>query len=75
MQSVFVVLLGHPAWWLNLEAHPRAIVRLAHEDPRPVRARLAHGEERERLWGLFPDGRPFVAHRKTETAIVVLEPR
>ena len=41
---------GHPAWWLNLEAHPDAVVRLAHERPRPVRARAAAGEERERLW-------------------------
>ena len=22
---------GHPAWWLNLEAHPDAVVRLAHQ--------------------------------------------
>lgn len=40
-----------------------------------VRARAAEGEERERLWKLFPDATPFVTHRKTETAIVVLEPR
>ena len=25
---------GHPAWWLNLEAHPDAIVRLARQRPR-----------------------------------------
>ena len=30
---------GHPAWWLNLEAHPDAVVRLAHQQPRPVHAR------------------------------------
>jgi deazaflavin-dependent oxidoreductase (nitroreductase family) len=41
---------GHSAWWLNLEAHPHAVVRLARQHPRPVRARLATGEERDRLW-------------------------
>ena len=41
---------GHPAWWLNLEATPDAVVRLAGQTPRPVRARAAAGEERERLW-------------------------
>ena len=26
---------GHPAWWLNLEAHPDAVVRLAGQPARP----------------------------------------
>ena len=30
---------GHPSWWLNLQAHPDAVVRLAGQQPRPVRAR------------------------------------
>ena len=34
---------GHPAWWLNLEAHPDAVVRLPHQQPRPVRARPDRG--------------------------------
>src|ERR687898_1784805 len=29
---------GHPSWWLNLEAHPDAVVRLAGQHARPVRA-------------------------------------
>ena len=41
---------GHPAWWLNLEAHPDATIRLPRQSPRRVRARVATGEERERLW-------------------------
>jgi deazaflavin-dependent oxidoreductase (nitroreductase family) len=41
---------GHPSWWLNLEATPDAVVRLAGQPPRPVRARAAAGEERSRLW-------------------------
>jgi F420H(2)-dependent quinone reductase len=34
---------GHPSWWLNLDAHPDAVVRLAGQHPRPVRARPASG--------------------------------
>ena len=29
---------GHPSWWLNLEANPEAVVRLAGQPARPVRA-------------------------------------
>jgi hypothetical protein len=29
---------GHPSWWLNLKAHPDAVVRLAGQHARPVRA-------------------------------------
>ncbi|MGD9796974.1 MAG: nitroreductase/quinone reductase family protein, partial [Acidimicrobiia bacterium] len=39
----------HPAWWLNLEAHPDAVVQLAGQRPRRMHARIAR-EERERLW-------------------------
>ncbi|HSK23805.1 MAG TPA: nitroreductase family deazaflavin-dependent oxidoreductase, partial [Egicoccus sp.] len=62
---------GHPAWWLNLQAHPEAVVRLAGDPPRPVRARPAQGQERERLlrlWAVLdPDLDAYVAHRSTET--------
>jgi deazaflavin-dependent oxidoreductase (nitroreductase family) len=70
---------GHPAWWLNLEAHPEAVVRLAGEQPRPVHAFAASGEERERLWQLWReidlqlDG--YAGRRSTETPVVVFEPR
>ena len=70
---------GHPAWWLNLLAHPDAVVRLAGRQARPVHARPAVGEERERLWQrwLTPDPQldAFAARRSTETPVVVLEPR
>ena len=37
---------GHPSWWLNLEAHPDAIVRLARQPARPrVHAFAAAGDE------------------------------
>ena len=34
---------GHPSWWLNLEAHPDAVVRLAGQHARPVRALVGRG--------------------------------
>ncbi len=64
---------GDPAWWVNLRANPVATIELKGQT-RKVRARAAVGEERERLWKLYPDAPPFVASRKTETPIVVLEP-
>jgi deazaflavin-dependent oxidoreductase (nitroreductase family) len=70
---------GHPAWWLNLEAHPDAVVRLKGEQARPVRALAAAGEERDRLWqrwgGVEPQLDGYAGRRSTETPVVVLEPR
>ena len=70
---------GHPSWWLNLEAHPDAVVRLARQRPRPVRARRCAGEERDRLWrrwvSVDPDLDAYAGRRSTETPVVVLEPR
>jgi deazaflavin-dependent oxidoreductase (nitroreductase family) len=68
-----------PAWWLNLQADPEAIVDLAGGERREVRGRAAAGEERERLWQRWReldrnlDG--YAARRPRETAVVVLEPR
>jgi deazaflavin-dependent oxidoreductase (nitroreductase family) len=70
---------GHPAWWLNLEAHPDAVVQLAGQEPRAVRVRPAEGEERERLWrrwaAVNPDLDAYAGRRSTRTPVVVLEPR
>jgi deazaflavin-dependent oxidoreductase (nitroreductase family) len=67
-----------PSWWLNLQAHPQAHVRLRGGD-RDVVARAAVGEERARLWKrwqeLDEDLDGYAARRPTETAVVVLEPR
>lgn len=69
---------GHPAWWLNLQTRPDARVRLAHQDPRAVRARDASGGERDRLWQRWVDTDPDLTTpaqtRRTETPVVVLEP-
>ena len=70
---------GDPAWWLNLQAHPEAVVRLSRQQPRPVRARRAEGAERDRLWQLWvaidPQQDAYAARRSTETPVIVLEPR
>ena len=70
---------GSPAWWLNLQAHPHAVIRLADKQPRPVRARLAAGEDRDRLWqrwvAVDPRIAAFAGRRSTETPVIVLEPR
>jgi len=69
---------GEPAWWLNLQAHPDIRVDLA-DGPRQVKARAAHGEERERLWSRWREIDKnldaYAARRTTETAVVIFEPR
>jgi hypothetical protein len=65
-------------WWANLEARPNAVVRLARQQPRPVRARPAAGEERDRLWqrwvAVDPKLDAYAGQRSTETPVVGLEP-
>lgn len=69
---------GHPAWWLNLQAHPETTVDLP-DGPRAVRARPARADEKARLWRTWvrfdPRFDAHAAHRRTETVLVVLEPR
>jgi deazaflavin-dependent oxidoreductase (nitroreductase family) len=69
---------GHPAWWLNLEANPDATVLLAHERPRPVRARTVSGDERDRLWKRWSEIDTgldaYAAGRAAVTPVVVFEP-
>ena len=70
---------GHPSWWLNLEAHPDAVVRLAGRRLLPVRAHEATADERDRLWQLWvavdPQIDAYAGRRSTVTPVVVLEPR
>ena len=70
-----------PAWWLNLQAQPETTVELP-DGSRRVRARVAAGDERDRLWAKFRDYPGWgdnldglAAHRARQTAVVVLEPR
>lgn len=66
-----------PAWWLNLQANPSATIEIAGERRR-VRAREAHGEERERCLRIYEPVYPRVedyrAFTEREFAVVVLEP-
>ena len=66
-----------PAWWLNLQAEPRAHVRIGPES-RPVRGREASPDERERLWPRFVEMYADYAVYEQSTSrpipIVVLEP-
>ncbi len=68
-----------PAWWLNLQAQPEAMLDLAGGTTVPVVGRCAEGEERDRLWERWrelDDGLDgYAARRPTETAVVVLDPR
>ena len=70
---------GRPAWWLNLEAHPDAVIRLKGEPERPVRARRADGEERDRLWRRWAeiDGEldALADSRSAETPVVIFDSR
>lgn len=68
---------AEPAWWLNLQTHPEAMVELAGSVTRKVHGRAAAGEERERLWQRWReyDDRldSWAARRPRQTAVVVLE--
>jgi deazaflavin-dependent oxidoreductase (nitroreductase family) len=68
----------HPAWFLNLQADPEAEIQVK-EEVIPVRARVAEGAERERLWGLmtevWPDYDAYQQKTDRQIPIVVLERR
>jgi F420H(2)-dependent quinone reductase len=67
-----------PAWWLNLQAHPDAVVDLPGGSC-AVHGRAAGPDERPRLWALWAardaDLDAFAARRSRETAVVILSPR
>jgi deazaflavin-dependent oxidoreductase (nitroreductase family) len=70
---------AEPAWWLNLQADPRATVELADGTRREVEGRPAVGVERDRLWQHWRELNSkldsYAARRPRETAVVILEPR
>ncbi|HEY5859061.1 MAG TPA: nitroreductase/quinone reductase family protein [Actinomycetota bacterium] len=67
-----------PAWWLNLQARPDAMV-VVRDGPRLVHARAAEGDERSRLWAKWREIDTglddLAALRSSETTVVILEPR
>jgi deazaflavin-dependent oxidoreductase (nitroreductase family) len=70
---------AEPAWWLNLQAQPKAIVEMAGGIRCEVEGRAAVGDERERLWERWRELDKklddYAGRRPNETAVVVLEPR
>lgn len=66
----------HPAWWLNLQARPEAGIQLGRDHLR-VKARVATGPERERLWAkLRASYRYYDDYRERtqrEIPVVILE--
>jgi F420H(2)-dependent quinone reductase len=67
----------HPLWYRNLQANPLAEVTVGRET-RQMRARDAHGEERERLWralaDLYPGYDRYAKKTSRRIPVVVLEP-
>jgi deazaflavin-dependent oxidoreductase (nitroreductase family) len=69
----------HPAWFHNLKANPDTTVQIGSER-RPVHARVATPEERERLWPIaVKTYRTYAEYQERsggrEIPIVILEPR
>ena len=66
----------NPDWYHNLMANPQASVELGTETVE-VRARVAEGEERERLWSRQKAERPTFAEYEQRTSrqipVIVLE--
>jgi len=69
---------SHPDWYHNLVAHPDASIEVGG-DVIGVRARLASGEERERIWTQQKADYAFFAEYERragrEIPVLVLEPR
>ncbi|MGB7589079.1 MAG: nitroreductase family deazaflavin-dependent oxidoreductase [Solirubrobacterales bacterium] len=69
----------HPAWFHNLKANPDTTIQIGPV-VREVRARIATGEERDRLWSkfvaMYPGSEFYRRNAKgRQIPIVVLDPR
>ncbi len=68
----------NPAWFYNVVAHPDVEVEVGTETV-PVRARVAEGEERERIWSAQKRDIPQFAQYEEQTGreipVVILERR
>jgi deazaflavin-dependent oxidoreductase (nitroreductase family) len=68
----------HPGWYHNLMANPDTTVQIGSEH-RPVHARVARPDERERLWEMavkaYHGYEDYRARTDREIPLVVLEPR
>jgi deazaflavin-dependent oxidoreductase (nitroreductase family) len=77
--AVFATHAGapkHPAWYHNVVAHPETIIEIG-TDTIPVRARVAVGDERERIWArqkaFYPRFARYERQTGREIPVVVLE--
>jgi deazaflavin-dependent oxidoreductase (nitroreductase family) len=66
-----------PQWWKNLQEDPRATVRVGR-NKFSATARLAEGEERDRLWqigtGILPAWAEYQTRTERLLPVVVLTP-
>jgi deazaflavin-dependent oxidoreductase (nitroreductase family) len=69
----------HPSWFKNIKANPDDVEIQVKADRFPVRASVAEGEERDRLWKrmteVWPDYDDYQEKTDREIPVVVLEPR
>jgi len=67
----------HPAWYLNLRAHPEATIVVGSET-RPVHARDATAAERHRLWptlaAAYPHFDAYQVRTPRQIPLVILSP-
>jgi deazaflavin-dependent oxidoreductase (nitroreductase family) len=67
----------NPDWYHNLRANPEVTIEVGSETRR-VRARVAEGEERDRIWSKQKENSPGFAEYEQKTdrviPVVVLEP-
>ena len=67
----------NPDWYYNLLANPRATIELEN-DTRTVAARVAEGDERERIWSrqkeLVPGFADYEQKTTRQIPVIVLEP-
>ena len=68
----------HPAWFHNLRANPDVTIQVGTKR-RPVHARVATAEERERLWpkvvAAYGGYAGYQQRTEREIPLVILEPR
>ncbi|MFZ5912812.1 MAG: nitroreductase family deazaflavin-dependent oxidoreductase [Pseudomonadota bacterium] len=66
----------HPQWFLNLQANPDAEIQVG-TDHYKVRARIAEGQEREKIWShmltIFPVYGDYQKKTERRIPVVVLE--
>jgi deazaflavin-dependent oxidoreductase (nitroreductase family) len=69
---------GLPEWFRNLRAEPRVMVQV-RSDTTDATARIAEGDEREKLWSEIEANSPLYARFQRRSPqpipVVVLEPR